>query len=128
MTSNKLRTQVADVLAALCVLSLRDGHGIVLAALSDLRVATEERFRFESLVKSIQPQDMQDEDIVESEEQDEAGVWEYRTAAMSLINAIVNSPDDLEERVALRDEFARRGLNEALAVRLAHKALGKRLT
>lgn len=35
---------------------------------------------------------------------------------MSLVNAITNSPDDLEERMMLREEFTRRGLNEAMAV------------
>lgn len=33
-----------------------------------------------------------------------------------LVNALVNTPDDLEERMMLRAEFSRRGLNEAMAV------------
>lgn len=56
-----------------------------------------------------------DEEEAEREE-DEAGLWEYRTAAMSLVNSIANSPNDLEQRMVLREEFARRGLNEAMAV------------
>lgn len=114
-SSNKLRAQVADVLAALCVLSLHDGHRVVLAALSDFRVAHDEKFRFEYLVDSIRLKDLGAESD-EDEEEDEAGLWEYRTAAMSLVNAIANSPEDLEERMMLRDEFSRRGLNEAMAV------------
>lgn len=115
-SSNKLRSQVADILAALCVLSLRDGHRVVLTALSDFRVAHEERFRFEYLIESIKLRDMQAEDTEVEQDEDELGLWEYRTAAMSLINAIANSPGDLEERMALRDELTRRGLNEALTV------------
>lgn len=47
---------------------------------------------------------------------DEAAVWEYRTSVMVLVNALTNSPEDVEERLALREEFSRRGLNEAMVV------------
>ena len=114
--SHKLRAQVADVLSALCILAQRDGHAIVVAALSDLRLGPTERFRFEWLIRSLAPADDEGASFAESEE-DEAALWEYRTSAMSLLNALTNSPDDLEERVVLRDELARRGLNEALTVR-----------
>ncbi|KAK4704608.1 hypothetical protein P7C70_g1599, partial [Phenoliferia sp. Uapishka_3] len=120
--SHKLRSLVADVLAALCVLSLHDGHRIVLAALSDLRVvAPDEKFRFETLVESIRLKESADEDESEEgrelgdDDEEEMGLWEWRTAAMSLVNALVNSPDELEERIALREEFTRRGLNEVMA-------------
>lgn len=115
---------VADVLAALCVLSLDEGHRLVLSAFSDARIAYNENFRFECLVDSIRLQEHRpdeggsDAGLEEEAEQedDEAGLWEYRTAAMSLVNSIVNSPNDLEQRMVLREEFARRGLNEAMAV------------
>ncbi|GAA5889934.1 hypothetical protein JCM5296_003653 [Sporobolomyces johnsonii] len=116
-TSNKLRALVADVLAALCVLSLDNGHRIVLAAFSDARVAYDEKFRFEYLVDSLAVKDVQrdgEDDEHPHEEEDETGLWEYRTAAMSFVNAIANSPNELEERMMLREEFARRGLNEAM--------------
>ncbi|GAA5859773.1 hypothetical protein JCM1840_006447 [Sporobolomyces johnsonii] len=117
-TSNKLRALVADVLAALCVLSLDNGHRVVLAAFSDARVAYDEKFRFEYLVDSLAVKDVQrdgEDDEHPHEEEDETGLWEYRTAAMSLVNALANSPNELEERIMLREEFARRGLNEAMA-------------
>lgn len=110
-SSNKLRAQVADVLAALCIISLTDGHRVVLAALSDFSVAHGERFRFEYLVESISVADVGEEETIE-----DAGTWEYRTAALSLINALVNSPPDLEVRIMLRDEFGRRGLHEVMTV------------
>uniref|UniRef100_V5GJX6 Uncharacterized protein n=1 Tax=Kalmanozyma brasiliensis (strain GHG001) TaxID=1365824 RepID=V5GJX6_KALBG len=118
--SYKLRLQVADVLAALCVLSLDDGHRMVCGALSELKIATGERFRFAFLVDDLKPDSSEDalNDAwnagLKDANADEAIEWEYRAAAMVLVNAITNSPEDLEERVSLRDEFARRGLNEVL--------------
>ncbi|CAI2179903.1 4983_t:CDS:10 [Funneliformis geosporum] len=69
---NKLRSQVADVLAAICVISLKDD--------------------------------------------DSSTLMEYKTASLRLINAIVNSPEEVEERMLLRDEFHRRGLSELFAI------------
>lgn len=115
--SYKLRLQVADVLAALCVLSLEDGHRMVCGALSELKVVSGERYRFAFLVEDLklhasngglEGADLDDSDASEAIE------WEYKAAAMVLVNAITNSPEDLEERISLRDEFARRGLNEVL--------------
>lgn len=118
--SAKLRALVADVLAALCVLSSEEGHALVLSAFSDARVSHNEKFRFEHLVDSIKlPEHSDDEtsDGTEGDDEDEAGVWEWRTAAMALVNALTNTPNELEERMMLRDEFTRRGLNEAITVR-----------
>ena len=36
---------------------------------------------------------------------------------MTLVNAITNCPEELEERVRLREELGRRGLNEVIVVR-----------
>ena len=52
----------------------------------------------------------------EDDAQDE-GVWEARGAVMALVNALTNCPESLEERVTLREEFGRRGLNEVIVVR-----------
>lgn len=70
------------MLAALCLLSLEEGHPVVLAALSDFRVAHEEKFRFQYLVDSIAlspPTSDEGDDSVP----EESGIWEWRTAAMS---------------------------------------------
>ena len=48
---------------------------------------------------------------------EEEGVWEARTASMALVNAMTNFPDSLEDRILLREELTRRGLNEAIVVR-----------
>lgn len=98
----------------MCILSVTSGHKVVLAAFSDFRVHFDEPFRFSYLVESISLRDtFGGEDAVE---EDEASLWEYRGAGMALINALVNGPNELEERVALREEFARRGLNEVMTV------------
>ncbi|CAG8488039.1 19036_t:CDS:10 [Gigaspora margarita] len=99
--NNKLRTQVADVLAALCVLSL-EGHKLVLDAFSDFRYIHEEKFRFQYLIETL----------TSNEIEEDSTSLEYKTACLSLVNAIVNSPDELEERMLLREEFQRRGLKE----------------
>lgn len=110
--SDKLRVHAADVLAALCILSVASGHKVVLAAFSDFRVHFNESFRFQHLVDSIAVEDKTEEAL----EEDDASLWEYRAAGLALINALVNGPNELEERVALREEFARRGLNEVMTV------------
>lgn len=115
-SSHKLRALAADVLAAICVLSSSEGHKLVINAFSDSKVAYSEDARFEYLVKSIHVSDEQD--TTQQGEEDEASLWEYRAAGMALISALANSPEDLEERMLLRDELARRGLNEAMTVSL----------
>ena len=120
-----MQSHVADVLAALCILSVTSGHAIVLAAFSDFKVNYTESFRFEYLVNSIAVPDhdgASDAGLPDEEQEDEAGLWEYRAAGMALINALVNGPNDLEDRIALRDEFARRGLNEVMIVSRADLA------
>jgi diaphanous 1 len=105
----------ADVLAAICVLSSSEGHKLVISAFSEFKITYSEDVRFEYLVKSISVSDEQD--TSHQEEEDDASLWEYRAAGMALISALANSPEDLEERMLLRDELARRGLNEAMTVR-----------
>lgn len=117
----KLRCQVADVLAAISVLG---GSQIVLSALSEFRVAFGETFRFEWLVANLQVNDDEGGGGSTSEglegsrgdgEIDEQ-IWAWRASGFALVNAITTSPGELEERVMLRDEFTRRGLNEVIVV------------
>jgi hypothetical protein len=109
-----LRALVAEVLAAICVLSLVEGHKLVLAAMSDYRVAHDEVFRFETLIESLR---LPDSDIESNTAVEDDGIWEARTAVLALVNALTNCPEDVEVRVMLREEFTRRGLNEAIVVR-----------
>jgi diaphanous 1 len=111
--SPKLHTLSSEVLAAICVLSLTDGHRLVLGSLSDYRVAHEENFRFEELIDILRIADNPS-----GEQEDFEGLWGVRMATMALINALTNCPESLEERVFLREEFTRRGLNEVVVVRM----------
>ena len=111
--SNKLRAQVSDLLAALCILSPTIGHSHVLSALSDFRIAHAEKFRFEFFLESLSVRDGEGEEEGEGEE----GAWEWRTAGFGLINAIIHGPVEVRDRILLREEFGRRGLNEIMTVR-----------
>lgn len=116
--SLKLKTLTCELLAAICILSVTHGHRLVLAAFSDYRIAYEEAFRFEELIESLRISS-EDEDSDEDDTlggKDEEGAWEARTAAMTLVNAITTCPESLEERIQLREEFSRRGLNEIIVV------------
>lgn len=118
-SSAKLRTLTSEVLAAICVLSLKEGHKAVLSAMSDYRVEFEEAFRFQELIASMRLPEITDEDDVVSDAgygTEDDGAWEARTASMALINALTNCPDSLEDRILLREEFSRRGLNEVIVV------------
>ncbi|KAG6910997.1 hypothetical protein DXG01_006051 [Tephrocybe rancida] len=113
----KLRTLVSEVLAAISLLSPNDGHKSVLSALSDYRVVYEEGFRFEGLISSLRLPDLDtdsDEESIVGFGNEEEGVWEARIASMALVNALTNSPESLEDRMLLREEFGRRGLNEII--------------
>ncbi|KAL5507835.1 hypothetical protein ACEPAH_5453 [Sanghuangporus vaninii] len=114
--SIKLKTLTCELLAAICILSVTRGHRLVLAAFSDYRIAYEEAFRFEELIESLRiSSEDEDSDACEgSGKKDEEGAWEARTAAMTLVNAITTCPESLEERIQLREEFSRRGLNEII--------------
>jgi hypothetical protein len=115
----KVQTLASELLAAICFLSVNDGHKAVLAAMSDFRVAFDEPFRFETLIATLLLPELSsdaesDEESTYGHEND--GVWEARTAAMTLVNAITNCPESLEERIMLREELGRRGLNEMIVV------------
>ena len=102
------------------MLSADTGHKAVLAAMSDYRIAYDESFRFETLIGSLRIPDLgnfDEHDNVFGFGNDEEGVWEARTASMALINALANCFDPLEDRILLREEFGRRGLNEVIVVR-----------
>ena len=117
--STKLRALTSDVLAAICYVSPTDGHKAVVAALSDYRVEYGETFRFQELIDSVRVPDSSDEGDTSDTggySNEEEGVWEARTASLAFINALTNFPDSLEERILLREEFSRRGLNEVLVV------------
>ena len=112
----RLRTLVCEVLAALCVLSPNEGEKSVLGAFSEYRVTHSEMFRFEELIRFLKS-GIGDEDETLKDSPVKESVWDAKAATMTLLNALSNCPDNLEERVLIREEFSRRGLNEAIVVR-----------
>ena len=82
----------------------------MLNAIADASVANAYRHRLQALVDGLGFEE-------DGKSDDDSLVWEWRAAAMALVNALVSSPDDLDARHELRAEFARRGLHETLAVR-----------
>lgn len=112
----KLRALVTTVLAAISFMSVQEGHKAVISAFSDYRIEFSEAFRFEGLITSLRLPEVEYGDDIPAPEAEEEGMWEARVAVMSLINAITTCSDALEDRVLLRDEFTRRGLNEVMVV------------
>jgi len=109
---------VSDLLAAICILAIPEGQKMVMAALSDYRVVFEESFRFEELISSLRLPEVYPNDFTgnANNPSEDDGTWDARTSSMVLINALTNGPDSLEERILLREEFSRRGLNEVIVV------------
>jgi len=111
--------QVAEILAALCALEVPQGLKIVMAAMSDFRVAFDENFRFETLIASLRLPDSNNTDVPDNDYAfgaDDVEAWDARRGVMLLVNALTTYPESLEDRVMLREEFGRRGLNEVMVV------------
>lgn len=89
-----------------------------MAAMSDYRIVFEESFRFEDLISSLRLPEADPDDFTGSgtHSSEDDGAWDARTSSMVLINALTNGPESLEERILLREEFSRRGLNEVIVV------------
>jgi hypothetical protein len=109
---------VSDLLAAICILAIPEGHKMVMAAMSDYRIVFEESFRFEGLISSLRLPEADPSDFTGSgaHSSEDDGAWDARTSSMVLVNALTNGPESLEERILLREEFSRRGLNEVIVV------------
>ena len=92
-----------------------------MSAMSDYRIAYDEAFRFEELIVSLSLPEMEaDEPAGGGVPSEDDSVWEARAASMVLVNALTTAPKSLEERIFLREEFGRRGINEVIAVSTYH--------
>jgi hypothetical protein len=91
---------------------------LVIGAFSEYRITFSEPFRFEELVAFLKSDGRDGEALEEQDDADEVvdGLWEAKTATMTLLNAFSNCLDDLEQRIMIREELSRRGLNEAIVV------------
>jgi len=106
--SFKLRCQVADVPAVLCVISPVEGRPLVQSSMSEFRVAFDEAFRFDWLMASLE--------AYQDDSESSTSVWEWGTSVFALVNALTSSTDSLEVRCEMRDELCRRGLTQVMAV------------
>lgn len=80
---------------------------MVLDGLTEFALQSEEAYRFEWVIRSLIPISGEDIDLA---------IWEWRTAALGFMNALVGASDLLEERCSLKGELRRRGLDEVLDV------------
>ena len=96
------------MMGAICLISSQ-GHHQVLDGLSEAKSILGENHRFEWLVSSLSAY----ESIAE---EDESGIWEWRSSAMGFFNAVAGSGDDVESRCEIRGALRRRGLEHAIEV------------
>ena len=76
-----------------------DGHRLLLRAMNEYRLIKNEKHRFQGLLKSLK----------------KATTTEQKLGYMYLINALINSPTDIDLRVAIRSEFLRLGLMDIIS-------------
>lgn len=121
----KMCTLIFEILSALCLVSA-PGYDTVVSVISEVK---GEQYRFERLVQSLHELGgitYHEKKTVVSrlstliEEQQELLVFDCLTAALSLFNSIVQTPDTIEKRSGLRSELERRGFEE-LVKRLEQK-------
>lgn len=113
--NDKLRTTVADVLGALCMISGEIGHKLVVNGFMDFKGFYYEKSRFEYLVESIISAGNKgsgNKKFLFSDSKNPVLAFDYKTSVMTLINLLINTPDSLELRLQLRDEFMKRGLTQ----------------
>jgi hypothetical protein len=129
-TNDRLRTTVAEVLAAICVISHEAGQKMVLTAFGDFRGFYNERFRFEYLVESLITTDPLLSTVggTFSDGRNPVAAFEYKTTVMSLLNALVTTPEALEQRMQLRNELQQRGLGTVQLQKLRKDAPAALLT
>ncbi|KAJ3088468.1 hypothetical protein HK102_008680, partial [Quaeritorhiza haematococci] len=102
----KMKTLALEVMAAVCFVP-PNGHALILNAMQYYKEVKKEKFRFQQLVTNLVNPDL--------ELGDEAAAYlEFQIACMAFINAVVNSPEDLDHRVTLRNEFMDLGIADLL--------------
>lgn len=126
----KMCTLIFEILSALCIVNA-SSYDTVLAVISEVK---GEQYRFERLVQSLHELGgiTQSNGVYHDKknavsglssfinEQQELLVFDCLTAALSLFNNIVQTPNTIEKRSGLRSELERRGFEE-LVKRLEQK-------
>ncbi|KAJ3386405.1 Dishevelled associated activator of morphogenesis 2 [Lobulomyces angularis] len=101
----KVKTSTLEMMAAVCFVP--NGHKLILIAMEALKEIKKETFRFSKLMESLVDKTL--ESGTES-----AAYLEYQIACVAFLNAIVNTPEDLDFRVSLRNELMQLGIASAI--------------
>ena len=102
--SPKLRIIIAELLAALVVVSHTANQHPMLDGMADASHGLGETYRFDWLVSSLARGDGDDEE------------WHWQESVIVLLNTLIAAEEDVEARCALRGELQRRGLVDRLSV------------
>ncbi|XP_054887039.1 protein diaphanous homolog 2-like isoform X4 [Poeciliopsis prolifica] len=92
-----LMTEIVKILSAICIIGEENILDKILAAMT-IAAERNNKERFAPIVEGLENHDAQ----------------QLQVACMQLINALVTSPDDLDFRIHLRNEFLRCGLKKIL--------------
>ncbi|KAJ4496810.1 formin homology 2 domain-containing protein [Lentinula lateritia] len=119
--SPKIRALISYILVGFCLLSNPEGFRVAMSSLAEYRIAFGEEFRFEMIISTLKLPELNNAVVGDASPADEFGygyeesdIWEARNAAMLLLNAIATATGSVEDRIMLREEYGRRGLNEAI--------------
>ncbi|KAJ3859957.1 hypothetical protein EV359DRAFT_75418 [Lentinula novae-zelandiae] len=119
--SPKIRALISYILVGFCLLSNPEGFRVAMSSLAEYRIAFVEEFRFEMIISTLKLPELNNAVVGDASPADEFGygyeesdIWEARNAAMLLLNAIATATGSVEDRIMLREEYGRRGLNEAI--------------
>ncbi|XP_051514939.1 protein diaphanous homolog 2-like isoform X3 [Myxocyprinus asiaticus] len=92
-----MMTEIVKILSAVCIIGEENILDKILAAMT-IAAERNNKERFAPIVEGLENHDAQ----------------QLQVACMQLINALVTSPDDLDFRIHLRNEFLRCGLKKIL--------------
>ncbi|XP_055080523.1 protein diaphanous homolog 2 isoform X3 [Periophthalmus magnuspinnatus] len=92
-----MMTEIVKILSAFCIIGEENILDKILAAMT-IAAERNNKERFASIVEGLENHEAQ----------------QLQVACMQLINALVTSPDDLDFRIHLRNEFLRCGLKKIL--------------
>jgi hypothetical protein len=93
----RVKNTILKLLTVTCMMP-PDGHRSLLLAMNEYRLIKNDKQRFVGLIKALK----------------KATTVEQQLGYMYLINALINSPADIDLRVAIRSEFTRLGLPEII--------------
>jgi hypothetical protein len=108
--ATKLFTQTLELFTALCQKN-RTGYTVIMETMSTI---PNENYRFEHLMMALRSPACQDPDDLLPGTSTE---WEYKDAAFTFVNAIIDPLEQIEDRMMLQREMKRRGLDERIEVR-----------